>query len=333
MAVGLDVGTSFIIKAREVEGSVEYTEFRDAFYRIKASTPVASKMIEKGLANRKYFKDSDGTFVVIGQDAIEKAIERHQTAARPMYRGVISPKEKDARRILKFILTELLGTPSEPGEKIVYSIPAQPIDQSDELFDTGYHEDVLSNDLREMGFTPESLNEAEAICYSELENDDYTGVSFSFGAGMVNVCVMSAGEAIIKYSTTRSGDWVDRMAAQSTAEPDSVIQVEKEGGGFKVGDEVPGSPILSAVSAYYVRLISYTTKYLQARVADTKELPKFSEPIPIIVGGGTSRAEGFLECFKEHLEKLKLPFEIKEVRTASDQMRAVSRGCLIASTL
>lgn len=333
MAVGLDVGTSFIIVAREDGEGTKYHEFRDAFLRLKATTPVAAKMMEKGLAGQKYFKDADGSFVVVGQDAIERAVERHITASRPMFRGVISPREKDGRRILKFIISEILGKPSIPGEKLVYSIPAQPIDQSGEEFDTGYHEDVLSNDIRELGYEPEALNEAEAVCYSELEKEDYTGICLSFGAGMVNICVMSAGEAIIKFSTTRSGDWIDRMAAQSTAEPDSVIQVEKEGGGFKVGKEVPENPVLSAVSAYYVRLVDYTTKQLAARLSNTRELPKFAAPVTIIVSGGTSRADGFVECFEKYLRKLNLPLDIKEVRHASDPLRAVARGCLIAAGL
>ncbi len=333
MAIGLDVGTSFIIAASEEGGETKYKEFRDAFLRLSATTPVAAKMMEKGLKGQKYFKDVDGSFVVVGQDAIERAVERHQTANRPMYRGVISPREKDGRRILKFIISEIIGKPSEAGEKLVYSIPAQPIDQSGEDFDTGYHEDALNNDIRELGYEPVALNEAEAICYSELENDEYTGICLSFGAGMVNVCVMSAGEAIIRFSTTRSGDWVDRMAAQSTAEPDSVIQVEKEGGGFVIGEEVPDNPVLSAVSSYYVRLIDYTTKQLAARLSNTKELPKFASAVPIVISGGTSRAAGFVEQFEKHLSKLNLPLEVKEVRHAEDPLRAVARGCLIAASL
>ena len=76
MSIGLDVGTSFLIKAEETLEGVKYTEFRDAFYRIKPPTKFAGKMIEKGLQSMPYFKDIDGSYVLVGQDAIEKAIER-----------------------------------------------------------------------------------------------------------------------------------------------------------------------------------------------------------------------------------------------------------------
>jgi hypothetical protein len=94
---GLDVGTSFIVLSTEKNGNIEYKDFRDAFYVIKPTTPVATKMIEKGLNGKVFIKDSDGSFIILGKDAIEKAVERNDTAKRPMYRGVVSAKEKDAK--------------------------------------------------------------------------------------------------------------------------------------------------------------------------------------------------------------------------------------------
>jgi len=220
----------------------------------------------------------------------------------------------------------------------VYSVPAQPIDQDNEDFDVGFHTDALNNDIRALGFTPSALSEAEAICYSELEGDDYSGICLSFGAGMVNACLMSSGEAILHWSTTKSGDWVDRMAAQATAQPDTVVQVEKEGTKFTIGDEIPSNPILSAVSLYYVRLIDYTVQHLINQLAKAENLPKFTSALPIVVAGGTSRAEGFVKQFKAALDERNvgddsLPFEVKDVRSATDPLRAVSRGCLLASQL
>lgn len=330
MPIGLDVGTSFLITAKEDQEGVHYKEFRDAFYRIKPATPIAAKMMEKGLANMAYFKDQDGSFVVVGSDAIAKAIERHQSANRPLHRGVISPREPDARRILKFIFSELVGTPATPGETLVYSIPAEPVDQNDEDFNTGYHEDVLKKDLGELGWNAQALNEAEAICYSELEDDDYTGICMSFGAGMVNVCVMSSGEPVIRFSTTKSGDWIDRMAAQSSGQPDSVVQVEKENGQFIIGQE-SDNQILSAVSAYYIRLVDYTVQHLSSRLSKSDDLPKFTSAIPVVVSGGTSRAMGFVEAFRARMSQADFPLEVKEVRHAKDPLRAVARGCLLAA--
>jgi hypothetical protein len=330
MAKGLDVGTSYIVLSSETGDKIQYKDFRDAFYIIKPTTPVATKMIEKGLAGKVFIKDNDGSFILLGKDAIEKAIERNDTAKRPMFRGVVSAKEKDAKRILAYILKEVAGQASEPNEKIVFCIPAQPVDQEDDDFDVGYHEDVVKTILSECGYSARSVNEAEALCYAELEAEDYTGIGVSCGAGMTNVCVMLNGEPTVLFSTTKSGDWIDRMSSVATGEPDSVVQVEKEGGGFTIGEPVD-NPVLAAVSAYYERLIDYTTKNLAAALSNHKSLPKFKNPLTIVVAGGTSQAKGYIENFKKKMEENGFPIAIKEIRHASDPLHAVAKGCMIAA--
>jgi hypothetical protein len=327
---GLDVGTSYIVLSREENNNLTYKDFRDAFYVIKPTTPVATKMIEKGLTGKVFIKDADGSFILLGKDAIEKAIERNDTAKRPMYKGVVSAKEKDAKRVLAFILKEVVGQASEPGEKLVFCVPAQPVDQEDEDFDVGYHEDVVKTILAECGYSARAINEAEALCYAELENDEYTGIAISCGAGMTNVCVMLNGEPTVVFSTTKSGDWIDRMSAVATGEPDSVVQAEKEGGGFKIGEPIE-NPVLGAVSAYYERLIDYTTKQLSAALTGHKSLPKFKDALTIVVAGGTSQANGYIEEFTKKLADNNFPLKIKVVRHAADPLHAVAKGCLIAA--
>lgn len=331
MSKGLDVGTSFIVLSKQVaHDTIAYKDFRDAFYVLSPTNPIASKMIEKGLKGKIFVKDTDGSFIILGQDAIEKALEKNESAKRPMYRGIISAKEKDSKKVLSFILKEVVGKPSEPGEKLVFCVPAQPIDQTDEDFDVSYHEDVVKSVLASSGYSPKSINEAEALCYGELEADDYTGIGLSWGAGMVNTCIMLNGESVLTFSTTKSGDWIDHMSAIAVSEPDGVVQVEKENSKFKVG-ESNNSPILSAVSAYYERLIDYTSKQLVVALSESKSLPRFKQPLTIVVAGGTSQADGFVEMFEKKLQENKFPLPIKKVKQAEDPLHAVSKGCLIAS--
>ena len=330
--VGLDVGTSYIVLAKQDSDNIVYKDFRDAFYIIKPSTPVATKMIEKGLAGKVFIKDKDNSFILLGKDAIEKAIERNDNAKRPMYRGVVSSKEKDAKRILAFILQEVVGQPSEPNEKLVFCVPAQPVDQEDDDFDVGYHEDVITAILKDSGYDARSINEAEALCYAELSDCDYTGIGISCGAGMTNICVMLNGEPTVVFSTTKSGDWVDRMTSVATGEKDSVVQAEKEGGGFTIG-QPNDSVMLSAISAYYERLIDYTTKQLSVALSNHKLLPKFKNPLTIVIAGGTSQASGYVDYFATKLKDNNFPLQIKEVKHAADPLHAVAKGCLIASQI
>jgi len=54
MGKGLDVGTSYIVLSQDSASGVVYKDFRDAFYIIKPTTPVATKMIEKGLSGKVF---------------------------------------------------------------------------------------------------------------------------------------------------------------------------------------------------------------------------------------------------------------------------------------
>jgi hypothetical protein len=338
MAKGLDVGTSFIVLAKGHDQGdantqlVEYKDFRDAFYVIKPASTIAKAMIEKGLQGKVFIKDNNDSFIILGQDAIDQALERNETPKRPMFRGIVSAKEKDARKILTFMLKEVVGNPSYAKEKLVFCVPAQPIDQEDDDFDVGYHEDVVKSVINDCGYDARAIFEAEALCYSELADCNYTGIGLSWGAGMVNVCIMLNGEPIILFSTTKSGDWVDRMSAAATGAEDGVVQAEKESGKFKVGEK-NDNHILSAVSAYYDRLIDYTTKQLAVALEDHKMLPKFKKPLTIVVAGGTSKAEGFIDVFNKKLVDNKFPIAIQEVRHAKDPLHAVARGCLIAAKI
>ena len=149
---------------------------------------------------------------------------------------------------------------------------------------------------------------------------------------MVNVCVMLNGEPVVKFSTTKSGDWIDRMAAVATGETDSIVQAEKENGEFTVG-QPNDNQVLAAVSAYYDRLIDYTTKQLAAAMENHRSVPKFKDPLPIVVAGGTSKANGFVEMFAKKLTDNGFSLPVKEVRHAADPLHAVARGCLIAAQI
>jgi len=329
MAVGLDIGTSFIVASRFDEGGkVQYREIRDAFLAMKPKTAINRKMIEGGLQRRKaVYLEQDGTLFVVGQDAIEMANERNEVARRPMSRGVVNPNEQEALPILKFILKEIVGSPTGETENLCYCVPANPVDAN---FDMGYHQDVLNNYLNSLGYKVSVINEAEAIGYSQLLDDGLTGITLSFGAGMVNTAVLSAGDPVVKFSTARSGDWIDEMAGQASGNTPTIVQSEKEGdGGVDLLN--PKNPIQEAITIYYKRLIAYVLENIALSLRDSDKLPSFKEPIPIVIAGGTSQAKNFLKVFEEELSKIDFPVKVKEVRHAKDPLHAVSEGCLLAA--
>lgn len=330
--VGLDIGTSFLVAGRfSKDGKIHFKKFRDCFLELEPKSPINYKFIKKGLDDRKapYVEKKD-KFYVLGEDAFLMANERHINTRRPMHRGVLSPKEKEAFPILKELISRLVGKPREANERLVFSVPGKPIDAE---FDQLFHQDMLRSFIKGLGFDAQPMNEAEALAYSELLEEGLTGVAISCGAGMMNVAVLSSGEPVVNFSTSKSGDWVDQQAAIATNTTNSIVQQEKESPDLDLANPDPSNQIHAAISIYYGNLIVYTLEQIAYDLAKSPSLPKFKDPIPLVVAGGTSLPKGFIAKFEQALEAVDMPVDISEVRHASDPLHAVSNGLTLAASM
>jgi hypothetical protein len=254
------------------------------------------------------------------------ANERDAEAQRPMRRGVLSPKEKMSLPMIKLIIKSVIGQ-AEDNPKLVFSVPADPIDND---FDIFYHTEMMKTYLKEMGFDPEPLNEGFAIAFSELLDDNLTGMCLSFGAGMVNSVVVYEGDPIVQFSITKGGDWIDQSAARMLDMNASMVQIEKEEDDIDLLN--PKDQVQSAISVYYNALMNYALDNIVFELNRSK-LPSFREPISIVVSGGLSLAVNFVEKFSQEIGNKKLPFEVKNIKKAADPMSCVAHGCLMAAIL
>jgi len=328
--IGIDIGTNMIVAAYADENETPIFKMqRDAFYRIIPKTEVNRNSIRISLDKRgaSYIVDTDGSFIIVGEDALEIAIERNDKAQRPMQRGVISPKEKASLPMLKLIIENLIGLGSE-GDVCIYSVPGKPIDAS---FDISYHTEMMGLYLKQMGYNAQPINEAFAIALSELLDDGLTGVCISYGAGMTNVVVVHEGDPLVEFSVTRAGDFIDFSVGNALDVSPSLVQMEKEAGTDLFN---PTSKIMEAVSVYYTSVINYTLQNIAYELKQReKTLPIFRNQVPIVVSGGLTLAEGFVKKVEESLLNVELPFRISSVRRAAEPMKAVAHGCLLAASI
>jgi actin-like ATPase involved in cell morphogenesis len=328
--VGLDIGTNMLVASSLGEdGSPIFKMQRDAFFKIIPKSKVNRKSIEMALTKRtaNFIFDSDSNCIVVGNDALEIAVERNAAAKRPMQKGIISPKEKDSLPMLKLLVESLIGK-GEEGSKIVYSVPACPVDND---FDIVYHTELLRSYFKEMGYDASPINEAFAIVLSELLDDNLTGIALSMGAGMCNISVVHQGDPLIEFSLTRGGDYIDIAVGQALDESPSIVQFEKESG-IDLFD--PQNKMQEAISVYYSTLISYIVENISFELNKRKkDLPVFRASVPVIVSGGLVLAGGFLKKFEMCLNNTTFPIKIKEVRLAENPMTAVANGCLLAAQL
>lgn len=336
----LDVGTGMLVSCRMTEsGTVVTKSIRDAFLELTPINKLVGATMKKGLtrANINFF-EIDDKFYVLGDDSLIQSIERQTVIQRPMSKGVISATEIKALPMFKALLNELLGPPQVENEKIIFTLPGAPIDAK---FDVMYHEAVIEHILRELGYSGKALNEAHAIIFSELEDEDFTGLSLSFGSGMVNIGICNLADLVHKFSIAKSGDYIDESTAlalgydpnnlkNNEITPNLITFIKEQGVDLLATDLTDRVKI--GIIAHYKNLIRYVVDNLITELKTKKVSVKFTKPIVIVVAGGTSLAGGFIEVFSQELlsRKTELPFEIKEIRHSKQALTAVAQGCLLA---
>jgi len=321
VGAGLDVGTMNFVAARRNGGkSVKTTRLRNAFLDLP---PEHKRMLK---LSKTSYMEYDGRLLVIGDEAITTANLFNKEARRPMSAGMISAGEIDAQGVMAVIVKHLLGEPRAKDEQCCFSVPAAPVDVQDS--DTTYHKAVLSKILVELGYRPQPVNEALAIIYSECVPENFSGLAISYGSGMTNACLACNAMSALEFSLARGGDWVDKGAARAVGITSAKICTIKESG---VNIVAPKNREEEAVALYLQALIDYSIDNVIAHFSKVRKEILIPKAVPIIVSGGTSLPDGFIEKFRERFEsfKGKFPIEISEIRAAKDPMTAVAAGLLL----
>ncbi|MEE2883793.1 MAG: hypothetical protein VYD70_08715 [Planctomycetota bacterium] len=319
---GLDVGTANLVSSfQDSTGNVNLKIQRNAFIDIDCDDYTRNMLTRLGVQ----YVVVNNRMVVVGDPAFELANIFNRNTRRPMKDGMISPEETDALPIERMLLETLLGQPKHQGENCYFSVPAEPIDAD---MNVVYHQGVFGGLLKGLGYDPKPLVEGHAVVFSELAEDDFTGIGISCGGGMFNVCVSYKSIPALSFSTTRGGDWIDRNVAHVLGISSSRACGLKEKG---IDLANPQGREEEAVEIYYRNLISYTLKNIKERFESSSSMPSFPEPVSLVCAGGTSMIGGFTEVFQQEFEKIQFPLEVKEIRLAEDPLYSVSKGCLVAA--
>jgi hypothetical protein len=320
---GLHVGTVNLVAAAKTQGmgDLVYVSERNAFLDVLADESTRKLMRQLNLG---YISQGENGYIV-GEAALGLGRIFGKPPRRPMKNGTLSPDEPASLFILSLLIRQLLGFPRKQGEICVYSVPADPVDSDRNYI---YHRGALESALKSLGYTPRPMVESHLIVSSELKDQDYSGIGVSCGAGMFNVGVAYKGVPAVNFSTSRGGDWVDDSVAQALGEPVERVRDLKESMDLRK----PEGRIQGAIAIYYRHLLEYTVETMRQRLSDAQNMPSFSKAVPIVCAGGASQIPGFLEMFKEELEKSRgFPVRIEFIRMAREPMRSVAKGCLQAA--
>jgi hypothetical protein len=320
--LGLDIGTSRIVVARNADNQYQYESQLNAFLTIPYS-----KLAESLLERENVFHEVQGTDIVVAGDDAQKFAEVfHVETRRPMSNGVLNPHEPHSLSVIRAIVGKLLGPAAAAGQKVFFSIPAGTGDGDGAI---AYHEASIKLILNELGYTPTAIQEGLAVVFGELEASNFTGIGVSCGSGLCNACLAVLSVPVLSFAVPKAGDYIDNQSAAVTGELATRLRVRKENA-FRLNG-LTSDRTANALTVYYQDVIQSLTAALHTHISATQRLPKLDQAIPLVLSGGTAMPQGFLEHFNAALKTREFPVRLSEVRLSADPLHSTARGALMAA--
>jgi len=121
-AIGLDIGTSRIVAARQVDQNIQYDSQLNAFVTIPYSKMTANVLAKEGVPH-----SIEGNEIVVhGNESERFADLLNKETRRTMTRGLLNSDEPDSVKLIRAIASSLAGK-GEKGQKLCYTVPAAPL--------------------------------------------------------------------------------------------------------------------------------------------------------------------------------------------------------------
>jgi len=321
-AIGLDIGTSRIVTARQSGEGFAYSTELNAFLPLPYSKLTRAALEKENVPHRV-----DGAqMVVYGNESERFANMFHMETRRPMTNGVLNPDEPEAIAVMQQIVERLIPEDERAGTRLCFSLPGAPIGSPNDLT---YHEKTLRQVLGNMGFNVACVNEGLAVVLADLEDTNFTGIGISCGGGMCNVSLSYLSMPVFSFSVPKGGDFIDRSAASVSGEGATRIRAMKEekfhfNGYF-------ADKVNQALTVYYDDMIQAVIGGLRSVLGEARNVPRLDRAIPIVIAGGSACPKGFRERFETLLGKTPLPVAISEIRMSRDPLNATAKGALVSA--
>ena len=321
-ALGLDIGTSRIVVANGTESKDTRSEL-NAFVSVPTSEMAENMLRQRNMVYERNCK----SLYVYGNDSDFFASFLDTDARRPMQGGLLNPQEEMSKQIIQSVIKRLIP-PTRKGEALCFSVPGKGEGANGNLV---YHEAVLKSFLQSYGYNAKAINEGQAVVFSELQEENFTGIGISFGGGMCNVSVSFMAMPMITFSIPKSGDYIDRNVAEVMGERNTTkVRIYKEEN-LDLFRE-PKDELSSALHIFYQDVLQTLIERLRAEFKRSSQLPKVDRPMPIVLSGGTAKPMGFLHKFESVLKAGgEFPIQISDVRMAKDPLTSTAKGCYIAA--
>ncbi|MBF0506188.1 MAG: hypothetical protein HQL09_05080 [Nitrospirae bacterium] len=320
--IGLDVGTSNIVMAQNKGAKIGIATQLNAFFAIPQSKFTGQILSQNDIV----FFEHNKQYYIIGDSAENFANMFNANTRRPMEKGFLTLREDSGVAIIQAIIKTLVQRPKKLGEIICFTVPGEPLHEDHKFSSLDGHESVIRMYLESLGYTPIAINEGLAVVMAELGDENFTGIGISIGGGMCNICLSYMSVPVIMYSIQKGGDDIDESVSGEVELSATKIKGIKEGGLDL--SALPKNNVELALQICYTDLINHVVRSMESVFSSSNKIPKISQPVPIVIGGGAASPKGFREKFENTLRSVRLPFEISSVRVSKDPLYTTAKGAL-----
>jgi hypothetical protein len=323
-----DLGTMFFQTAEYLNNNtIDIKTIRNAFVQFDKGEDIEDILVQN---KWRYIMDGEA-YYVIGEDALKMSkLFPDVELRRPMQDGVLNNSETKKILVLNELIRSTLGKASDDKSIVCTCVSSPSVDGSP---DSKFHKAKITGMFDSLGWNVRVVEEAYAVLVEEkpfvVEPDGskslLSGICVSLGAGRANAVMAYRGVQRVGMSVARSGDYVDAMVAEQLGIPLSKVisKKERELDFDNLNEE---DDILYALNVYYEDLLTYVFSHFAQEFAKNKM--EYDWPLDIIFAGGTSTPKGFSTKAVEVINRLKLPFKVKDVKVSADPRNAVVKGCL-----
>jgi hypothetical protein len=333
MNLALDLGSTEFRSLRATENSLLARRV-PAHYTVLAESPRQRQLLQH---EQIPFLAAPGQLIVFGQWAAEVCEMQNSPLIPVISESIVPLEDPVGRQVCAALLSSVLP-PAARGESSPVCFGVLPGDASSGSATFEFFRRILLL----QGYQLIGVRQALALTISQLSKFGYSGLSFSFGADSVSVCISQRGIPLWQQTQSIGTRKLEREFAVANQK----MLWDRQGNRYldlhgiehwlksgRVQLHQGPSPE-ERLLATLVRQLFRTILPAVAEALGQQEIRKHVQPgWPILVGGGITRIAGFAQLFYESLLEARLPLERAEIRLAGHDPHAAARGALILSML
>ncbi|MEZ6065849.1 MAG: hypothetical protein R3B90_09120 [Planctomycetaceae bacterium] len=181
-----------------------------------------------------------------------------------------------------------------------------------------------------------------AVLLAELGQDQFSGVSLTFGAGQLAACVARRGIVLAQVQVPFGGDWIDFQLAESLGhfrwDTDGHRYLDLASAGRWKSS--PDRSLMNVKSEadetlreLYVKSLDELCRALAAEVESASVAAMLDTTLPLVCHGGGTQIGGFVELLLDRWKRIGVDLPVSTIRRSTHGDWAVARGCLIHQEL